>query len=241
MKTLYITTITVLSVIIVANMGITYAQESTHGPSNQGNVTAPNNADDWFLHWNHRNDILNYSEISPDTARADDGWKTYTATIGQLSTDTVQSAHGFNIPYRIINGTGTLQMNNYTFRANTSSKTNGTFEIQIPRNFPYFNGKYGPGNLERYYVIENGYNLKSSEYTKTISDCFFTYSVPFHMNSTITILSANILYLMTPLYGDNVQDYCMPKTMVPEFPIAEMILVISIILTTLLYRIRFRR
>ena len=167
-------------------------------------------------------------------------WKSTNAIIGSI-TDPIQAVHNFNIQYRIFNGTGTFQVHDYAFTVNTYSKTDGIFEIKIPRNFPYYNGKDGPSNVETYVVVENGGQLTPREYAKTTSDCFFAYSIPFHMNSTITILSTDELSLMTPIYGDTVPDYCMSETMIPEFPNALPILVISIVSVILFYRIRFRK
>ncbi|MDE1832468.1 MAG: hypothetical protein KGI02_08895 [Thaumarchaeota archaeon] len=163
-------------------------------------------------------------------------WKSSNAITGPI-TNPVQPSHNFNIQYRIFNGTGTFQVHNYAFTANTHSKTGGTFEIKIPRNFPYYNGKDGPSNVETYVVVENGGQLTPSEYTKTTSDCFFTYSVPFHMNSTITVLSADTLSLMTPIYGDKVPDYCMSETMIPEFQFAIPILLVSMTSLIVFYRV----
>lgn len=172
------------------------------------------------------------------------GWKTYTATVGPLSTDPTQTTYDFNIPYRIINGTGTFQVHDYAFTANIYSKTNGLFEINIPRNFPYYTGKAGPSIYEKYIVIENGVNITSSKYTKT-NDCFFVYSIPFHMNSTIEIVSTNTLSLVTPIYGDKVSPYCMSETIhavpkIPEFPYTIPILAASITSLIAFYRIKFR-
>lgn len=167
--------------------------------------------------------------------------KTLTSDTITSSLERSQPTHNFNIQYRIFNGTGTFQVHDYTFTANVFSKNDGIFEIKIPRNFPYYNGKDGPSNLETYIVVENVGQLTPREYAKTTSDCFFAYSIPFHMNSTITILSTDELSLMTPIYGDTVPDYCMSETMIPEFPNALPILIISIVSVILFYRIRFRK
>ncbi len=167
-------------------------------------------------------------------------WKISQMMIGPSPSNPSGINQTFNIPYVIFNGTGTFQVHNYAFIANTYSKSNGIFEIQIPRNFPYYNVKNGPSNVEVYTVIENGVQITPNEYAKTISDCFFTYSVPFNMNSTITILSADTLSLMTPIYGDKVPDYCLSETAIPEFPYAISILVTSIASLILLYRIKFK-
>lgn len=167
-------------------------------------------------------------------------WKSYTITTGPI-TNPISPSHNFNIQYRIFNGTGIFQVHNYAFTADTHSKTDGIFEIKIPRNFPYYNGKNGPSNVETYVVVENGGRLTPSEYVKTTSDCFFTYSVPFHMNSTITVLSTDTLSLMTPIYGDKVLDSCMSETMIPEFPFATPVLLVSIVSIIAFYRIRFEK
>ncbi|HYL72549.1 MAG TPA: hypothetical protein VES63_00080, partial [Candidatus Acidoferrum sp.] len=138
-------------------------------------------------------------------------WKSYVVSIGS-SANSDLPVHNSTILYRIMNGTGTFKVHNYEFIANISSKIHGTFEVTIPRNFPYFDGKDGPSNAETYVVIENGVQLASDKYTKNISDCFFTYSIPFHMNSTIAVLSTDTLSLMTPIYGDKVSDSCMSET-----------------------------
>jgi hypothetical protein len=164
-------------------------------------------------------------------------WESTNVSVGN-SNEPVQN---FNIQYRIFNGTSTFQAHNYAFTANTYSNTDGTFEIKIPRNFPYYNGKDGPSNVETYVVIENGVQLTPNQYTKSVSDCFFDYSVPFHTNSTITITSMDELSLVTPIYGDKVADNCMPETMVPEFPLVQVVLVVSIVSVISFYRIVFRK
>jgi hypothetical protein len=165
-------------------------------------------------------------------------WKSTNVTTESMA-HTMEPIHNFNIQYRILNGTGTLQVHDYAFAANTYSKTSGTFELKIPRNFPYYNGKDGPSNVEKYIIIKNGINITRSEYIKT-SDCFFTYSVPFYMNSTIKILSTDTLLLVTPIYGDKVPVHCMSETMIPEFPFAVPVLLVSVISLVLFYRIKFK-
>lgn len=155
--------------------------------------------------------------ILPHTVFAED-WKSTNVITGPVTTeDPIEPAHNFNIQYRILNGTGTFQVvHDYTFTANIHSKTSGIFELMIPRNFPYFNGKNGPSNVEKYIITENGVNITRSEYIKT-SDCFFTYYVPFYGNSTIEILSMDTLLLVTPIYGDKVPSHCLLETMmIPE-------------------------
>jgi hypothetical protein len=166
-------------------------------------------------------------------------WNSSSVATGSM--DSTQPLHDFNIQYRTFNGTSTFEiLHDYIFTANIHSKTSGAFEIKIPKNFPYYNGKDGPSNLETYIVTENGVQLTSNEYVKTTSDCFFTYSIPFHINSTITVLSTDTLNLMTPIYGDKVPDSCMSETMIPEFPFAIPVLMASITSLILLYRIKFK-
>ncbi|MDC8452102.1 MAG: hypothetical protein LV477_04225 [Candidatus Nitrosotalea sp.] len=154
-------------------------------------------------------------------------WQSFITTI-EPSANPNQPVHDFTISYQILNGTGTFQAHDYEFTANISSKSSGTFAIKIPRNFPYYNGKDGPSENEKYVILENGADLTPSRYYKTVSDCFFTYSIPFYMNSTITVESSDTLYLMTPIYGDKIPDYCMSKTMIPEFPFAIPVLLIGV-------------
>jgi hypothetical protein len=166
-------------------------------------------------------------------------WKSSNVITEPLS-DPAQPALNFIIQYRILNGTGTLQAQDYVFTSNIHSKINGIFEIKIPRNFPYYNGKDGPSIKETYIITENGGQLTPNEYIKTTSDCFFTYSVPFYTNSTIAVLSMDTLLVMTPIYGDKVPVYCMTETMIPEFPFAIPILLIGIISLIILYKLKFR-
>ncbi|MHB8602318.1 MAG: hypothetical protein ACYC6W_02845 [Nitrosotalea sp.] len=176
--------------------------------------------------------------VSIHTAFAQDG-NSVNVTTG--STYSTQPSHDFNIQYRIFNGTGAFQVYDYSFTVDIHSKTNGIFEIKIPRNFPYYDGKDIPSTVEQYNIIENGGQLTPREYTKTISDCFFTYSVPFRMNSTIIVLSTDTLFLKTPIYGDKVPDYCIPETMIPEFPFAIPVLLISFVSVMVFYRMKFRK
>lgn len=169
-----------------------------------------------------------------------DEWQSFFITIGP-SIHPDEPAHDLEIRYQILNGSGTFQVHDYTFTTNISSKTYGTFEIKIPRNFPYYDGKDGPNDVETYVVIENGVQLTPNEYAKTASDCFFTYSIPFHMNSTIAVLSVDTLYLMTPIYGDKVPDSCMSEKMIPEFQFAIPVMLIGIMAVLVFYRIIIRK
>jgi len=151
-----------------------------------------------------------------------------------------QPAKIFNIQYRISNGSNTFQAHDYTFSTDIHSKTKGIFEIKIPKNFPYYVDKNGPDTKETYLVLENGGQITLRDYNLTNSDCFFTYSIPFNGNSTITVLSTNTLYLITPLYGDKVPAHCLSETIIPEFPFAIPILMVSITSLILFYRIKFQ-
>ncbi|MDE1872565.1 MAG: YncE family protein [Thaumarchaeota archaeon] len=189
---------------------------------------------------NWRSDFVSMIPVTSLDLQTIPEWKSINISTGPF-TESAQSANNFDIQYRTINGTDVLQAHDYTFVANTYSKTNGMFEIKIPRNFPYYNGKDGPSENEKYIILENGADLTSSQYDKTVSDCLFTYSIPFYMNSTITVESTDTLYLMTPIYGDKIPDYCMSKTMVPEFPYVQIILIMSIMSTIVFYRVRFEK
>jgi len=189
---------------------------------------------------NWRSDFVSMIPVTSLDLQPVPEWKSiYIST--RPFTESAQSADNFDISYRTINGTSKFQAHDYAFVANTYSKTNGIFEIKIPRNFPYYNGKGGPSENEKYIIQENGADLTASQYRKTVSDCFFTYSIPFYMNSTITVESADTLYLVTPIYGDKIPDYCMSKIMIPEFPSVQIILIMSIISAIVFYRVRFRK
>lgn len=86
-------------------------------------------------------------------------WKTAQVATGPSPSNPTGINQTFHIQYRIFNGTGTFQVRDYMFTVNTYSKTNGMFEMQIPRNFPYYNGKDGPSSAETYVVVENGWRL----------------------------------------------------------------------------------
>ncbi|MDC8451661.1 MAG: hypothetical protein KGH87_00640 [Thaumarchaeota archaeon] len=141
-------------------------------------------------------------------------WKSI--TVNAPPSSLTQSGQNFNIQYSVVNGTGVLQENHYMFTANVRADTSGTFEIKIPRNFPYYNGKDGPSETETYAIIKDGIQLKSGQYDKRVSDCSYDYSVPFSQRSTIIVTSTDELLLMTPIYGDRVTSDCTPGAMVPS-------------------------
>ncbi|HET7336706.1 MAG TPA: hypothetical protein VFJ23_02315 [Candidatus Nitrosotalea sp.] len=138
-------------------------------------------------------------------------WKSI--TVNAPPSSLTQSGQNFNILYSVVNGTGVLQENHYMFTANVQADTSGTFEIKIPRNFPYYNGKDGPSDAETYAIIKDGIQLKSDQYDKRVSDCSYDYSVPFSQRSTIIVTSTDELLLMTPIYGDRVTSDCTPGTL----------------------------
>lgn len=167
-------------------------------------------------------------------------WETSHAMTGPEPSNPTEPVQTFNIQYRIFNGTiDTFKVYDHYFIIDTHSKNNGLFEIKIPRNYPYYNGKDGPSSKETYLVIENSALVPGSDYVKTVSDCFFTFSIPLYTNSTITIMSTDSKALMTPIYGDKVPNYCISQTMViPEFPLAIPVLLIGIVTGIAFYRIR---
>lgn len=169
-------------------------------------------------------------------------WKTFHAMTGPDPSNPANPLQTFNIQYRIFNGTvDTFKMHDQYFIIDTHSKNNSLFEIKIPRNYPYYNGKDGPSSQETYLVMKNSALVPESDYIKTVSDCFFTYSIPLYTNSTVTIMSTDSEYLLTPIYGDQIPNYCMSQTMViPEFPFVIPILIVSITSLIIFYRIKFK-
>lgn len=164
-------------------------------------------------------------------------WKSYNVT-GPPNSKIVQPIHPFKFQYKIANGTiDSFQVQNYEFIIKTHSKNNGIFEIKVPRNFPYYNGKDGPSNQETYLIVKNMVPIPPSYYYKTVSDCYFTYSVPINTNSTITIMSTDIQMLMTPIYGDKVPSYCEYETrVIPEFPVAPVVLLAGFVSVIIIFK-----
>lgn len=153
----------------------------------------------------------------------------------------------FNLQYRVANGTlGNLTEDQHgQFIAKVQSTDQGMLELRIPRNYPYSNVDNPNGNRDKIAktstVIDvNGIGINSSKYSFTSTDCFLEYSVPFSKNAIITL--GFIVYPEhIPFHGDAVPDHCIAETtVIPEFPFAVPIFIISIASLIIFYRMKFK-
>lgn len=94
-----------------------------------------------------------------------------------------------------------------TITANVSGGENGALEIKFPRNFPYTNTEFA--DIELFLVVDD--EKRDVDHTKTTSECFFVFAVPFEGEAKIRIVSASIL-IKSPYHGDEVSDTCIPRT-----------------------------
>lgn len=158
----------------------------------------------------------------------------------------------FDFNYKTINGIVTSIHLKQPFDAietniSNPNESNGMFEIEIPKNYPYTNENItSPTNL---IILLNGKTIKN--FNMDIKDCFFDYSIPFtENNSTIDLIFTSIPEY-GPLHGNKVSQQCIQKTIsqntdgniaviIPEFQFAIPILVISITSLILLHRIKFK-
>src|SRR2546426_5770405 len=121
----------------------------------------------------------------------------------------------FIYQYRVTNGTVTEFKGILgDFTAQIQGNGNATFEIKIPRNFPYTDQlENGPryGDTSPLLLIDVppfGSPQKDFANTKTLrlenktSDCFFTYSIPFSGNHKIEFGWTYLLSNSFPLHGD---------------------------------------
>ncbi len=132
----------------------------------------------------------------------------------------------FVFQYRATNGIlenfTANQLGSYT--ADVHSTLSTVFELKIPRNYPYSN--VGRPIVS---VSVNGNDLNQQQYSFLSDDCFFKFSIPFSGKANVT-LSFTHLLAAEPFHGDSVPQYCMNETMVPEFPLAILVLMIGITL-----------
>lgn len=214
-----------------------------------------------IIHKNYLRSIFHFfaltlllSGLAPDIVYADQattqGWSAYT-TVGKfLYSEPPKPDMNFIIKYRVLNGT----MENFTatqgdFKAKVSAlpQTNGTLEIMVPRNYPYTNQVGIVGGAKLAIILFNG--TESSYYVMT-NDCFFDYSVSFSGNEKIEL---TFPYLVSKLsyHGDEVSPNCIGQTIsqnftqnvnstVPEFSLANPILLVSFASLILLYRAKIR-
>src|SRR5438309_7743706 len=137
----------------------------------------------------------------------------------------------FIYQYKVTNGTVIEFKGNLgAFTAEIQSNGNATFEIKIPRNFPYTNQlEKGPryGDDSPLFLMDAppfGSTPKDFANTKTLnpvnktSDCFFTYSIPFSGNHKIEFQWMYLLSSSFPLHGDIIPQYCNGQTIAGNIP-----------------------
>ncbi|MDE1813933.1 MAG: hypothetical protein KGH87_02415 [Thaumarchaeota archaeon] len=153
----------------------------------------------------------------------------------------------FNLQYRVINGTlGNLTEDQHgQFISKVQSTDQGMLELRIPRNYPYSNMDNTTSNRDDVAkastVIDvNGIGLDSRKYSFVATDCFREYSIPFSKNAIIT-LGFMVYPEHIPFHGDAVPDHCMAETtVIPEFPFAIPVFIISITSLIIFYRMKFK-
>ena len=116
------------------------------------------------------------------------------------------------------------------FTAQIQSNGNASFEIKIPRNFPYTDQlENGPryGDTSPLFLMDVppfGSPQKDFANTKTLkpanktSDCFFTYSIPFSGNHKIQFAWTYMLSSSFPYHGDIIPQYCNDQTIAGYIP-----------------------
>ena len=121
-------------------------------------------------------------------------------------------------------------------KVSASPQTSGTFEIMIPRNYPYTNQIGEVGGARLAIVLFNGTEIP---YNNVKTDaCFFTYSIPFSGNEKIDLIFP---YLVSKFayHGDTVPDHCITETtVVPEFTIVTVVLLVSITSVIAFHRLK---
>lgn len=182
------------------------------------------------------------SATTPNAMEAEsnkDIWNTYQAIGKFLYNDPPKPDQIFLIKYKITNGTIlNFTANQGDFISKVSSNGTGIFELKIPRNYPYTNYKGVVGGDRLPLLFFNGSQVSYSNVT--MDDCFFDYVIPFSGHQKIdladTYLISNFAY-----HGDAVPDHCISETtVIPEFPFASVILLISIMTIIIVgYKIKY--
>lgn len=143
-------------------------------------------------------------------------WKTAYAFVKPVNADPSIKNQIFKIEYRTINGTTErfdLPPQEYTHSvdAQVSSSNDvggGILEIRFPRNYPYTDNAIRDSMPT---VLVNGKNVFPG---RSVTNCFFVYSIPFTGDSSRVELSWPVLHNGQPFLGDYVPDVCLPATTV---------------------------
>ena len=176
------------------------------------------------------------NKINAFTDNGTDNWIVQNITGKFLYSNPLKSDQTFAFQYRVSNGV----LGNFTvnplgyYTAKVSSVLPTTFELKIPKNYPYSN--IGRPIIS---VLVNGNNLDQQQYSFTSTDCFFEFSIPFSGESNIALSFASHP-AEEPFHGDTVPKYCIDETTVPEFPLAIPILLIGITSLIIFHKMKIR-
>ncbi|MGH2611763.1 MAG: hypothetical protein ACRDFB_01785 [Rhabdochlamydiaceae bacterium] len=143
----------------------------------------------------------------------------------------------FKFQYRVTNGVlQNLTINQLgSYVAKVDSTLSTRFELKIPRNYPYSN--IGRPIVS---VLVNGVELDPQKYSFMTTDCFFDFSIPFSGKET-TSISFAYHPEAEPFQGDQVPQYCLQETTIPEFPFAAPVLLIGIVSMIVFYRMKIEK
>lgn len=140
------------------------------------------------------------------------GWQTAFA-VGRFSyAEPPKPDQIFKIQYRVINGTAENFRAQMGASANVSSVDGGILEIKYPRNYPYTNSN--SDQFEPPVLFINGMEPPQVP-TPEITECFFVFSIPFKESIGIELAWAYLLW-QEPFHGDEIPDYCITETVVPD-------------------------
>jgi len=165
------------------------------------------------------------------------GWSTLNVTGKFLYSNPPKPDQTFKFQYMVVNGilenSTVNQLGSYTYSLNSTIPA--TFELKIPKNYPYSN--IGSPIVT---VSVNNVQLNPQQYSFLPSDCFFEFSIPFSNKSIVSISFTRHL-AAEPFEGDDVPQYCANETVVPEFPFAIPVLLVAISSLIVFYRLKFRQ
>jgi hypothetical protein len=149
-------------------------------------------------------------------------WKTV-YTVGKFSyTEPRKPDQIFKVQYRVVNGTLDDVNAKFGFSGNINATNSGILEIKYPRNYPYTNSI--PGEFSEFsefippILFIDGREVNSEVTSPEITDCFFFFSIPFSESAEFEGVGLAWAYLATnlPFHGDEVPEYCVSETIVPD-------------------------
>ncbi len=139
-----------------------------------------------------------------------------------LNSDPPKPDQTFQVHYRVINGTmdsfniqreinDVVMSNMIVAKVNGIDGSNGTLEIEFPRNFPYSNSG---GGIEMFDIHVNGTHENTERDNRITADCFFVFSIPFRGSDVEIEMGVPSILIKAPYHGDNVPDSCISQTTV---------------------------